>query len=138
MGTDYEKAAELLIAKVDQLRAENKQLKEILETEKFNEIVQSRLKKVEKTLTAKADEYARGDRLSNFKQIAHLLHITPEKALIGLVSKHIVALVDFVNDIDNNVIQPYLKWDEKIGDINAYMILLDAIVQERLKVKDKT
>ena len=107
-----------------------------METEKFGKIVKERLKKTENTLIIKASEYARGDRLSNFKQIAHLLGITPEKALIGLVAKHIVALVDFVNDLDKDVHQPYPRWDEKIGDINAYMILLDAMIQERLNELD--
>ena len=102
-----------------------------MDNKHFQDIVQKRLDKTKATLSAKADEYARGDRLSNFKQIAHLLNVTPEKALMGLVAKHIVALVDFVNDIDKGVVQPYPRWDEKIGDINAYMILLDAIVQER-------
>ncbi len=102
-----------------------------MRTEEFGKIVRERLKKTEDTLILKAAEYARGDRLSNFKQIAHLLGVTPEKALVGLVAKHIVALVDFVNDIDKGVVQEYPKWDEKIGDINAYMILLDAMIQER-------
>ena len=68
-----------------------------MESEQFGFILHNRLASVEKTLTAKADEYARGDRLSSFKQIAKLLNITPEKALISLVSKHIVATVDFIN-----------------------------------------
>ena len=109
-----------------------------METKDFNEIVKIRLEKTSKTLTAKADEYARGDRLSNFKQIGGLLHCTPEKALIGLVSKHIVALVDFINDIDNNIFQSYERWDEKIGDIIAYMALLDALIQERDSIKHGT
>ena len=108
-----------------------------METKEFNKIIKSRQEKTRATLIKKADEYARGDRLSNFKQIAHLLGVTPEKALIGLVSKHIVALVDFVNDIDKGIVQPYDRWDEKIGDINNYNILLEALILERLAYNQK-
>jgi len=102
-----------------------------METEQFNEIVRKRLIATSDTLTHKADEYARGDRLSNFKQIAHLTGYTPEKALGGLVAKHIVALYDFINDLDSGMSQPYCRWNEKIGDIIAYMILLDATILEK-------
>ena len=97
----------------------------------FDIIVDARLKHTKATLTSKAAEYARGDRLSNFKKIAHLMDITPEKALWGLVAKHIVALGDFVNDLDLDNVQSEDRWDEKIGDIMAYMILLEALVAER-------
>lgn len=101
--------------------------------EQFETIMKKRLIKTCETLTAKASEYARGDRLSNFKKIADMLDTTPEKALIGLVMKHIVALVDFIDDIYfDDKLQPYSRWDEKIGDVMAYMVLLDAMVQERI------
>lgn len=108
-----------------------------MQTEVFNEIVKARLDKTMATLCKKADEYARGDRLSNFRQISALMKTTNEKALMGLVAKHIVALSDFVNDLDNGLVQSYDRWDEKIGDIVAYMCLLDAIVQERELVSIK-
>jgi len=99
----------------------------------FRHVLLQRITQVTKNLTAKADEYARGDRLSNFKKIADMLDTTPEKALIGLVMKHIVALVDFIDDIYfDDKLQSYSRWDEKIGDVMAYMILLDAMVQERI------
>jgi len=101
--------------------------------EQFETMMLIRLANINATLTAKADEYARGDRLSNFKKIADMLDTTPEKALIGLVMKHIVALVDFIDDIYfDDKLQPYSRWDEKIGDVMAYMVLLDAMVQERI------
>ncbi len=102
-----------------------------MDNQRFETIVRARCQRAIDTLTAKADEYARGDRLSNFKQIAGLMQVTPEKALVGLVSKHIVALYDFVNDIERGTLQSSSRWDEKIGDIIAYMILLDALVTER-------
>ncbi len=97
----------------------------------FTKLVNKRLDLTKDTLCAKAEEYARGDRLSNFKQVAHLLGSTLEKALLGMVVKHIVATVDFISDIDNGTVQPYERWNEKLGDIIAYMILLDALINER-------
>jgi hypothetical protein len=108
-----------------------------METKEFNQIVESRLAATKHTLLAKADEYARGDRLSNFKVAGALQGCTPEKALGGLVAKHIVALYDFINDIDRGIVQPSERWNEKIGDIMAYMCLLDALVKERESVNVK-
>lgn len=102
-----------------------------MEAEEFEGITNDVLGRISETLTSKAGEYARGDRLSNFKQIAHLLGVTPEKALIGLVTKHYVALVDFVNDLDSGKNQSMGRWDEKTHDIMAYMVLMKALNIER-------
>lgn len=104
-----------------------------MNSEQFNKIIRYRIDKIQSVLTAKADEYARGDRLSNFKQIAKLMNTTPEKVLGGLVAKHIVALYDFIDDLDRNLLQDYSRWDEKIGDIINYMVLLDALIEDRNK-----
>ena len=100
------------------------------ETE-FNKILQERLDKTRETLKSKGSEYAHGDRLSNFKVGAVLMGKTPEGVLSGLIVKHIVALYDFVNELERGSVRSYDYWDEKIGDIIAYMILLDALIQER-------
>lgn len=107
-----------------------------MKTEEFeNIILTNRLFMTEKTLGAKADEYARGDRLSNFKKAADLMGCTPERALWGFVTKHIIALSDFINDLENGKNQTPERWEEKLQDIICYMILLDALVVER-KQKD--
>jgi len=100
--------------------------------EQFATILNERLARIKETLCSKADEYARGDRLSNFKKIAAFRSKSPEEVLFGLVAKHIAALDDFVQDIEQGKVQSLARWDEKIGDIIAYMVLLDAMVQERL------
>jgi len=103
-----------------------------MDNETFNEILKTRQAKMTAVLVAKADEYARGDRLSNFKKAAVLMSCTPEAALFGMVAKHIVAITDFCDDLANDTIQPYVRWDEKLGDIINYMVLLDALIIERL------
>jgi len=103
-----------------------------MNNKEFRRITQARLNKTKTALLAKGSEYARGDRLSNFKEVARMLGSTPETALLGMVVKHIQVTVDFIHDIDRGVVQPYERWDEKLGDIVAYMILLEALVRERL------
>jgi hypothetical protein len=107
-----------------------------MNTEKFNEVVDANIAAIKSTLSTKADEYARGDRLSNFKKIAAFRNTTPEEALVGMVIKHIAALDDFVTDLDSGHVQQYPRWREKIGDIQNYMVLLDALVIERMERLD--
>ena len=107
-----------------------------MNTTDFKKLCEKRLNKVAQTLTEKASEYSRGDRLSNFKRLANLQRSTPEKVCLGLVGKHIVALYDFVNDIDKSVFQSEERWNEKIGDIMAYMLLLEALIKERRMLQE--
>jgi hypothetical protein len=98
----------------------------------FYNIFKYRYEKSHDVLVSKAGEYAhRGDRLSNFKKAAALQSCTPERALWGMVSKHLVALSDFVDRLDAGEDIPESQWEEKIGDSINYLILLDALLQER-------
>jgi hypothetical protein len=101
------------------------------------------------TLDAKGAEYAPGfDRLANFRAAAALQRCTPEKALMGMLAKHLVSIADLVNDAEeppcphNNAPMcpcpawrptPVETWLEKLGDARAYLLLLEALVRERLK-----
>jgi len=105
-----------------------------METKDFNKIVNDRKIRISKILQAKATEYAKGgDRLSNFKEAALFMQCTPEKALLGFVTKHMIALRDFTNDLENGHCQSEEMWDEKLGDIINYMILLEALLAERFE-----
>ena len=68
------------------------------------------------------------DRLGAFKAAAALQHTTPERALAGMLAKHIVSLYDmcFDNDTDYGI----STWEEKITDSLNYLFLLKAIVKE--------
>jgi hypothetical protein len=82
-------------------------------------------------LTKKKSEYSPGeDRLSNFKKAAELQGVTPEKALLGMVTKHFVSLCEMVADIEE-VPWPKEVWEEKLTDTHNYLFLLEALVQER-------
>ena len=94
----------------------------------FQKIIAKRIGAVMTTLTSKGDEYTVGlDRLSNFKEAAALLGRTEEQVLLGYVTKHIVALKDFIQD-GKTVSQA--QWVEKFQDIICYMLILETLLIE--------
>lgn len=98
----------------------------------FDGVVLRRIDKIQHTLVVKGREYARdGDRLSNFHNGAKLLRCTPERALLGYLAKQAVSVVDFVRDLDQGVVRSEAEWDEKLGDVINYLILLEAVTVER-------
>lgn len=101
----------------------------------FGRIVTSILETAEETLAAKSKEYAYGDRLSNFKRAGALLEAAPEKALQGMLTKHIVSVFDMIDNLDKTC-PPMRLWDEKIIDIIGYMVLLRALLAERPSTLD--
>ena len=104
----------------------------------FIKILEDTIKNSRNTLGLKGNEYAREDRLHNFKVAARIDDTTPEKALKGMSLKHIVSVFDLISDTDK---KPY-KWtkeiiDEKIGDSINYLYLLKALLYERLDNQNK-
>lgn len=81
-------------------------------------------------LQKKTKEYTGDDtdRLGAFKAAAALQHTTPERALAGMLAKHIVSLYDmcFADAVSFGM----GTWDEKITDSLNYLFLLKAIVKE--------
>lgn len=101
-----------------------------MKSEAFNDIVEKQIAQCRTTLVRKADEYATEDRLHNFKVAAQLQGITPEQALLGMWTKHVVSIADMIQD---GRVYPAAQWDEKIGDAINYLILLKGLVVERLE-----
>ena len=93
----------------------------------FNYVLNQRISQIREVLSHKAKEYARDDRLHNFKVAADILGCSPAHALIGMKVKHDVSVLDLVR-------YPELRTpkliDEKIGDSINYLILLEAILLE--------
>lgn len=99
--------------------------------ELFDKLVNDRLEKCKATLSSKAKEYAPGeDRFHNFYRAASILNISPAKALVGFMTKHLVSVLDL---LDDPVRLQTENWEEKIGDLISYLLLLDAMVREPLK-----
>jgi len=107
-----------------------------MNTAELDKVVQKRVDDLWETLSKKGQEYAPVDRLANFKKAGAMKQETPEKALWGMVTKHIIALQDFIEDLDIETVKEYPFWNEKIGDIICYCILLDALIQERIQLKE--
>lgn len=82
------------------------------------------------TMQRKTREYTGDDtdRLGAFKAAAALQHTTPQRALAGMLAKHIVSLYDmcFSDGVDYGMD----TWNEKITDSLNYLFLLKAIVKE--------
>ena len=99
-----------------------------------------RIDKIRSTLSKKAEEYAtEGNRYHNFDDMAKLIGVTPEQALIGLMAKHWVSVRDMlimVEYLDHPPVCGYDPMfftitppliDEKFGDLINYLILLTGI-----------
>lgn len=100
-----------------------------MDTKEFNEVLERRITTLRSTLQSKGEEYTvANDRLQNFKDAAAFLHISPEQALWGFVTKHIVALNDFLSCPGTMTRK---EFEDKAGDIIAYMVLLDGLITER-------
>ena len=85
------------------------------------------------TLQRKTKEYTGDDRdrLGAFKAAAALQHTTPERALAGMLAKHIVSLYDMCFDSDTDY--DISTWNEKITDSLNYLFLLKAVIKEELE-----
>lgn len=95
----------------------------------FIESVNATLTHCCELLLSKGQEYnSEEDRLAAFKQAAALERTTPQRALFGMVSKHLVSL----QNMCDTEIRDYTpeKWKEKIGDTINYMLLLKGLVDE--------
>lgn len=100
----------------------------------FNALVKKRIEKNLATLASKGKGYGREDRLHQFKEVGMRKHESPEMALHGMAEKHNLSVFDGIHDIELDEYD-YInqKWiDDKIGDAINYLILLEALISERL------
>lgn len=99
--------------------------------ETFNRIVDERCRLIKSVLASKAKEYARGDRLHNFKRAAGFMNKTAETACWGFGMKHLTSIADIVDDLQDGVQPTPDMAREKLGDAINYLILLEALLEER-------
>ena len=94
----------------------------------FNKFVEKQLNNISSVLVKKTDEYnLEEDRLGFFKRAGALSGEPAAKALLGMMTKHIVSIYDMVNSgkkYSNEV------WLEKCGDAQNYLMLLAALEYE--------
>lgn len=106
----------------------------------FEVVVKNCIGSIQKVLGNKAKEYAsKEDRLHNFNKAKDLMRCkTREYALLGMLNKHLVSVIDIVMNYENfNAVPTKEVLEEKIGDTINYMILLKACFLEDAYSKAK-
>ena len=99
--------------------------------ERFLQVVKEQREFGDALLKMREGSYAReGDRLHNFKKAAALESKLPELALSGMMAKQIVALYDYLADLDKGIDTPAEAWIEKITDSINYLYLLRALLED--------
>jgi len=98
----------------------------------FDKLLHKQIEIIKNVLSSKNKEYAsKIDRLHNFKRAGNMLQCSPEQALIGMLSKHIISILDIVDKIEKEKEYPTEKvLNEKITDSINYLILLKALIVE--------
>tara|TARA_Y100000310_G_C20620076_1_gene782795 strand:+ start:571 stop:906 length:336 start_codon:yes stop_codon:yes gene_type:complete len=99
----------------------------------FDKMFDQVVKKCKATLGVKKEEYARGDRLSNFKHAGLLEKCTPVKACRGMLTKHVISIYDFVDDHEAGIEHTVEEWDTKIIDNINYLILKRGLIIDAAK-----
>ena len=101
----------------------------------FDEVLEQRLKRTRDVLASKATEYATvSSRMHNFIRAGKMLSCTPERALMGMLAKHWISVLDIVDGVERGVEYSEEFVSEKIGDSINYLILLEGLLYERRKV----
>lgn len=108
---------------------------EAMDTKDFNELLDGIVEeKIRGVLKKKADEYTRGDRLSNFKEAARISKVTALRALRGMQIKHDVSIIDLTDDFDKGNLNTWEMWLEKVTDRINYDILALALIKEQIDI----
>ena len=108
-----------------------------MKTDDFNKQVSKRLGLITSILLKKGDEYASTiDRLHSFKEGCNLsFHNIPEKFGWELNCKHLQSIKDMLNKIELGQLPSEDLVEEKFGDAINYLILLEAMIKERINYK---
>ncbi len=95
----------------------------------FNQFLNGQLERIKEILSSKEKEYAtESNRLHNFDSAAALLGKTPEEALLGMMTKHIVSMVDLLQHPEKATKK---LADEKLTDIQNYALLAQFMLYRR-------
>ena len=104
----------------------------ITQTE-VNAVFDEQVKLCADTLQKKTKEYTGDDtdRLGAFKAAAALQHATPQRALAGMMAKHIISI--YAMCFSDRKTFELAVWEEKITDSLNYLFLLKAVIKEELE-----
>lgn len=106
--------------------------------EKFNETISITLKQLEDVLVKKGKEYSEGrdNRFHNFIQAGLKQGISKEKALMGMLSKHLVSIDDMIDLQESKELIPEKKINEKLNDALVYYLILKAMFLSELPLNE--
>ena len=107
-----------------------------MKTIEFDTVIERRLELSKQILINKAKEYAKGDdnRMHNFDKASQITGECREKALFGFFLKHLISVMDIIDDMNKNkntYIPSKELTDEKIGDAINYLLLLEASIEDK-------
>ena len=101
----------------------------------FETILNKIIEKMLALIAERREMYAPGedDRLYNFKESGRRQDCSPERALWGMLDKHIGCLQDIIKRLDKGLpldrSEGYIS--EKVGDTITYVALLEGLLMER-------
>ena len=107
---------------------------------KFDKVVEGCIDKIKSVLQKKSQEYSSDDdKLHNFNKAKDLMRCkTKEFALLGMLNKHLVSVIDMIEKHEKTGKLPNSHLlDEKIGDSINYFILLKACFLDDLEKTGK-
>ena len=103
-----------------------------MKEQEFNELLAHLFNNSRNRLLQKSNEFSRNDdRLHHFKRAAESLRRSPESVLLGEAIKDWILILDMVDDLGQDQNFALNWWEEKIGNVVNFMILLLALVRER-------
>jgi hypothetical protein len=108
-----------------------------MERNRFNEVVEKRIKLITDVLAKKGKEYS-GDKdvFHNFKNATGIsFHEAPEKVAWEFMTKHLMSIKDMLDKVEQNPSQEPTQEliEEKIGDAINYLILIEGMLKERIE-----
>lgn len=110
----------------------NKKVRINMNHSEFNKLLNEIVIRTTNVLATKSAEYSTDtDKLHNFKRAGKMLQCSPEKALVGMWTKHVISILDIVDGNTAKSYDEYIKTvEEKITDAINYLILLEALIKE--------
>lgn len=104
-----------------------------MKSKRFYELLAERIQKIKEKLDSKGQEYSTEEnKLHNFDRAAIRSDQLREKALLGMLLKHEISVLDIIDGIEVGKLPTKEIVDEKFGDLINYYILLEACVVDRL------
>lgn len=99
-------------------------------------VVNPRLNHCKSLLNSKNEEYAKDDdRFHNFKKTGIVRNISPIDALNGMFNKHLISLIDILDNAVKGILPTQKILDEKISDNINYLLLFEGLVTEERRKK---